>query len=73
MNGLIGAITDVWTDIIDWVTGAIGDVQNIFYAVPDGGSTAELTFMGVLACLGLGISVVFLVIGVVQNFLRLRS
>lgn len=64
---LIGGITDVWSAIMEWIVGSLGSVQSVFYA------EGSLTFLGVLACISVAIGVAFLVIGVIQNFLRLRS
>lgn len=65
---VIAAITGIWTKIIAWLTSAITAIIPIFY---DGSS--GLTFMGVLAVCGLGFSVIFLVIGLIQNFLHFRG
>lgn len=65
---IIVAITGVWSKIITWLTSAIASIIPIFYD----GSTG-LTFMGVLAICGLGISVIFLLIGLIQNFLHFRG
>ena len=64
---MIGAITDVWTDVMQWVTTSIGNVQTVFYT-EDG-----LTFLGTLSVIGVSVSIAFLIIGVVQNFLHLRG
>lgn len=69
---MISAITTIWQDILDWLVEAIGSVQGVFYTTAaDGGFT--LTFLGTLAVISVGIGIVFLVIGVIQNFLHLRS
>lgn len=65
---VITAITGIWTKIITWLTSAITAVIPIFYDDSSG-----LTFMGVLAVCGLGFSVIFLVIGLIQNFLHFRG
>lgn len=64
---MISAITTIWSDVMDWIVDALGSVQTVFY----NGTT--LTFMGTLAVIGVAIAIAFLLIGVVQNFLRLRS
>ena len=64
---MIGAITSVWTEIMTWITTSLGSVQDVFYA------EGSLTFLGTLAVITVAIGVVFLVIGVVQNFLKLRG
>ena len=69
---MVQAITTVWTEIMTWITQALSSVQDVFYTTGTGG-TGELTFLGVLAVIGVAIGIVFLVIGVIQNFLRLRS
>ena len=70
---MIGAITQVWTEIMEWITTSLGAVQTVFYAVPAGGGDAELTFLGVLAVVSVAIGIAFLLIGVIQSFLHLRS
>ena len=64
---MIGAITETWTAVMTWITTALSSVQTVFYA------ENELTFLGVLAVISVAIGIAFLVIGVVQNFLKLRG
>lgn len=70
---MVGAITQVWTEIMTWITTALGSIQDVFYTAGTGGEAGELTFLGVLAVIGVAIGIAFLIIGVIQNFLRLRS
>lgn len=70
---MVNAITSVWSEILDWIMEALASAQDVFYTVPVDGGAGSLTFLGILAVIGLAISIVFLVIGVIQNFLRLRS
>lgn len=67
MANVVTAITEVFSAIGDWISSAINDLVPMFYNAESG-----LTFIGVLAVMGLGISVIFLIIGVIQSFLRLR-
>ena len=64
---MISAITDVWTSVMTWITTSLGSVQTLFY------DDSSLTFLGVLAVIGVAIGIVFLLIGVIQNFLKLRG
>lgn len=64
---MIGTITQVWTEVMAWITTSLGSVQEVFY---DDGA---LTFLGTLAVIGVSIGIGFLIIGVVQNFLKLRG
>lgn len=71
--GVLEAILAVFTAIGNWIPEAVTQLVPMFYGVPQGGTDAELTFLGVLAVAGLAFSVVFLVIGVIQNFLHFRG
>lgn len=66
---MIGSITEIWTEVMTWITTSLGSVQAVFYSTTD----QELTFLGVLAVIGVSIGIGFLIIGVVQNFLHLRG
>lgn len=64
---IISAITAVFTAVMEWVITAIQAVVAVFW-------TGEaLTFLGVLALVALAISIFFLLMGVIQNFLHLRG
>lgn len=65
---VVKAITDVFSEIGTWITGAVTDLMPMFYAAETG-----LTFLGVLAVCGLAFSVVFLLVGLIQNFLHFRG
>lgn len=64
---MIGSITTTWTEVMNWVVESLGSVQTVFY------DEGALTFLGTLAVIGVSIGIAFLVIGVVQNFLKLRG
>lgn len=69
--GVLEAILAVFSSVGDWIASAVTDLIPMFYTTTtDGG---ELTFLGVLAIASLAISVVFLIIGVIQNFLHFRG
>ena len=65
MPSLIGSITDVFSEIATWMTSAIADMEPIFW-----NSSSGLTFMGILACAGLGFSVILLVLSLIQKFMK---
>lgn len=65
---IVSAITDVFAAIGDWIAEQLGQLLPIFYNPTDG-----LTFLGVLAVMSLGFSVVFLIIGIIQRFLHFRG
>lgn len=64
---VITSMTAVFDAIFTWILSAIEAVLAIFW-------TGEaLTFLGVLALIALGISIFFLLVGLIQNFLHLRG
>lgn len=68
MATIISSITAVFDAVLTWFASAFAKIVPIFYAAEGG-----LTFLGVLAVTGLSISVFFLLVGIVQNFLHLRG
>lgn len=65
---IIEAILALFTDISEWLVATIPSLMSMFYVAETG-----LTFLGALAVAGLAISVVFLLIGIIQNFLHFRG
>lgn len=68
--GVLDAVFDVFTSIVTWFSDTMPSIQSLFYTT---GADGGLTFLGVLAVAGLGIGVVFLLIGVISNFLHFRG
>lgn len=68
MNSVLTSVFSVFEAVANWIITAIQSVIPMFYVAE--GSNAGLTFLGVLAVAGLGISVVFLLIGIIQRFLH---
>lgn len=69
--GVLETILAVFDGIGEWITDAVTALVPMFYVEADG--TGSLTFLGVLAVAGLAFSVVFLIIGIIQNFLHFRG
>lgn len=67
-NSILTAITGVFDAVGDWIVSAVGDMTALFYSSSDG-----LTLLGTLAVCGLAFSVIFLIIGIIQNFLHFRG
>ncbi len=64
---VLQSVTAVFTEMAEWVSTTIPTITTIFYTAESG-----LTILGVLAVAGLSMSVFFLLVGVVQNFLNFR-
>lgn len=67
-QSIITAITAVFGEVFTWIASVIPDVVAIFWAAEGG-----LTFLGVLTLVALAISIFFLLMGLIQNFLHLRG
>lgn len=67
---VISAITAVFTAVFTWIKTAILSVIEVFYTTGDQGG---LTFLGVLSLIALSLSIFFLIMGLIQNFLHLRG
>ncbi len=71
MAAIISAMTAVFDAVFTWVKSAISSVIEVFYTTGESGG--QLTFLGVLALVALAISIFFLLVGLIQNFLHLRG
>lgn len=68
MSNVLTNIFEVFTSIGTWISTAVNNVAGMFYS-----SESGLTFLGILAVAGLGFSVIFLLIGLIQRFLHFRG
>ena len=66
MTSVVEKIFAVFDAISTWISGAVTDLIPMFWD----SAQSQLTFMGTLAVIGLGIGVVFLLIGIIQRFLK---
>lgn len=68
MNSIVTAIFAVFTIIGEWIVETIPTFFELFYVAETG-----LTLLGTLAVVSLGIGIVFLLIGIIQRFLKFRA
>lgn len=68
MTNVLDSVLAVFTEVGEWISTAVNNMMPMFY-----NSESGLTFLGVLAVAGLAFSVVFLIIGLIQNFLHFRG
>lgn len=64
-ENIVDDTLNVFTKIGDWLAEAIPSFMPMFYSAETG-----LTFIGVLSIVGLGFSVIFLCLGLIQKFMR---
>lgn len=65
---ILDTILAVFLGVGEWIASAVQSLIPMFYVAETG-----LTFLGVLAVAGLAFSIVFLIIGIIQNFLHFRG
>lgn len=63
---MLTKILEIWTGIMNWFTTSATSISSLFYA------NDTLTIFGVLAIIGVGISIVLLLVNLVKDFLQLR-
>lgn len=68
MTGIIGAIFGIFTSIGVWMVETLPTFFALFYVQETG-----LTLLGTLAVCSLGISIVFLLVGIIQRFMKFRG
>lgn len=73
MAAIISAMTTVFDAVFTWIKSAITSCIEVFYTAGSGDTGGQLTFLGVLALIALAISIFFLLVGLIQNFLHLRG
>ena len=69
---VLTAITEIFEGVGDWIIVQLQTLVSLFWTTSTSGS-GSLTFFGVLAVIGLGISVIFLMLRFIQNFLHFRG
>lgn len=70
---MLSAITEVFTSIGTWIVSSVESMTALFWTAGASGETGSLTLLGVLAVAGLGISVILMIVGIIQNFLHFRG
>ena len=66
---MLAEVFSVFTQTASWFTTSVPSVVELFWD----SELKALTFLGVLSVAGLSISVFFLLLGVIQNFLHFRG
>lgn len=70
---IITSIFSVFSETGKWLIQFIPTLISLFWNEGSGETPGSLTFLGILALIGLSISVFFLIMGLIQNFLHFRG
>ena len=65
---MVAHLLEIWTALVNWLTTNLTSVQSIFYSAETG-----FTLMGTLTAIGVAVSIVFVLIGTIANYVRLRG
>lgn len=65
--------SDVWNGITTYIVSLFSSLSSIFFTPGTGGATGSLTFVGILAVIGLGISLAFGIVGRIQALMKLKG
>lgn len=68
-GSMVSQVTDVFEGLGVWIADNFGNVMLVFYDT----STSQLTLLGILAAAALAVSVFFLLMGIIQNFLHFKG
>lgn len=70
---MLKAITDVWQEVVNFVTSIFGNITNLFYTAPVGDTPGSLTFVGTLAVIMAGVAIILLVWNLIRSFFTMRG
>lgn len=67
-SNLVTAVFDVFSAVSTWFIGTIMDFVELFYNAESG-----LTFLGIMALVGLGIAVARMFFAIITSFVQMRA
>ena len=68
--GVLSAVLGVFGEIGTWIVEIIPSLTGMFWETSSSGGS--FTFLGVLSCCGLGVSVILLFLNIIRGFLHFR-
>lgn len=72
-TGILADILEVVESVGQWVVESVQALMPMFYTAATDTAPGGLTILGILAISGLSLSIIFLLLGFIQNFLHFRS
>lgn len=73
IDSILTAMFAVFSAIADWMIETVPKFEALFWTTASSGDGGSLTLLGVLAIAGLGVSICFLFIGIIQKFIHWRG
>lgn len=66
---MVGSITELWTALSTWIIATVQQILPLFYDA----STDELTILGIMVVVSVGIGLFLLLMNVVTSFFGFRQ
>ncbi len=70
---MIAGFVAVWTELVAFLTSLFPSLTALFWTAGTDGGTGSLTFVGVMAIVMAGISIVLLVFNLIRSFFTMRG
>ena len=70
---MVQTLTGVWTELVTFITGLFSDISALFYTPGAQGAAGSLTFVGTLAVITAGVSLMLLVFNLIRSFVIARG
>lgn len=70
---MMSAFQEVWSSLLTFLTGLFSNISKLFYEPASSGSGGQLTFIGTLALITAGVSLILLVFNLIRSFVVARG
>lgn len=70
---MTSVFTSVWSEIVTFLVSLFSQISGLFYTPASGSGSGSLTFIGTLALITAGVSLVLLVFNLIRSFLVARG
>ena len=70
---MMTVFTEVWQALVTFLTGLFTNISGLFYTPASGSGNGSLTFIGTLALITAGVSLILLVFNLIRSFVVARG
>ncbi len=70
---MMSVFTEVWQSLVTFLTGLFTNISALFYTPASGSGSGSLTFIGTLALITAGVSLILLVFNLIRSFVVARG
>lgn len=73
VSAIFNTLTEITTSVITWFTSLFNGVTEVFYTAGEGGASGQLTLIGMLALIGVGVGAFYFVLRWIMSLIRVRT